>query len=128
MKNVKDTSWDQWMHFAGLDWSKDHHDVVVVDRNGVVVLELRIEDTAEGWSQLCKKLQPLAPVAVAVETSHGGGVERLLQMGVAVYPVQPKAAQRYRDRKAPDTPRRDLTGTISMRTIPLSVPTGGQEY
>lgn len=101
MENVKDISWDQWMHFAGLDWAKDHHDIIVVDRNGVVVLELRIEDTAEGWSQLCKKLQPLAAVAVAVETSHGAVVERLLEMGLGVYPVQPKAAQRYRDRKAP---------------------------
>ena len=36
-------------HFAGFDWAKDHHDVVIVDRSGRIVIQRRIEDTAEGW-------------------------------------------------------------------------------
>jgi transposase len=38
---------------------------------------------------------------VAVETNCGPAVERLLDAGLAVYPMNPKAAARYRDRKAP---------------------------
>ena len=38
---------------------------------------------------------------VAVETSQGTVVEQLLACGARVYPVNPKAAQRYRERHAP---------------------------
>jgi len=106
--------WEQWTHFAGFDWAKDHHDVVVVDPKGQVVLQTRIDDTAEGWSKLRQELQPFAPLAVAVETSQGPVVERLLQAGVAVFPVQPKAAQRYRDRKAPSGVKNNLLDAWSM--------------
>ncbi len=36
---------------------------------------------------------------VATETSGGMAVQRLLEAGYAVYPVNPKAAKRYRERK-----------------------------
>ena len=33
--------WNQRAYFAALDWAKDHHDVVVVDRQGGVVASFR---------------------------------------------------------------------------------------
>jgi len=92
--------------FAGFDWASDHHDVVAVDSSGRIVLELTIEDTAEGWAKLRKKFTDLAgpdlgAVGVAVETRNGPAVERLLEMGCDVYPMNPKAAKRYRERKSP---------------------------
>jgi len=88
-------------HFAGLDWAKDHHDVAIVDKSGAVVLELRFDHTREGWSILADKLRVFSNLALTIETSSGSVVERLLQMGLNVYPIHPLAAERFRDRKAP---------------------------
>ena len=39
-------SWKEFTHFAALDWAKDHHDVVAVDREGAIVADL----SADGQS------------------------------------------------------------------------------
>jgi len=96
----------QYPLFVGFDWASDHHDVVGLDARGQIVLDLRVEDTAEGWACLRQTLLDrvggdLSRVAVSVETCNGPAVERLLEMGCQVYPLNPKAAERYRDRKAP---------------------------
>jgi len=36
-----------------------------------------------------------------IETSQGAAVEQLLEAGMVVYPLNPKSAQSYRERKAP---------------------------
>ena len=97
----------QWTHFAGHDWAKDHHDVVVVDQTGTIVLDLRIPDTAEGWHRLRAKLGAFPATAVAIETRSGTAVERLLEADVTVFPVNPKATKRYRERKAPSGTKTD---------------------
>ena len=102
-------------HFVGFDWASQKHDVVVVDKAGGVCLELEFDDTLQGWNTLRSKLAALvAPagvggggMAVAIETSRGPAVERLLEMGVAVYPMNPKAAERFRDRKSPSGVKND---------------------
>jgi transposase len=103
----------------GLDWAKEHHDVVVVDPAGRIVLDLRIEHTADGWRKLHRKLADLAGgdpsvVAVAIETSHGPAVERLLELGCTVYPLNPKAAKSYRSRKAPSGTKTDRLDAFSF--------------
>jgi len=108
------TQWQQWTHFAGLDWAKDHHDVVVVDRFGQIVLQFRISEDAAGWQHLREKLQEFSKVAVAIETSHGAVVERLLQLQLPVYPVNPKAAKQYRNRKAPSGTKTDFLDAWSL--------------
>jgi hypothetical protein len=87
--------------FAGFDWATEKHDVCVVSRDGTVLLRLEFADTAEGWARLRQELRPLGRLGVAIETSRGPAVERLLEMGLSVYPMNPRAAQRFRDRKAP---------------------------
>ena len=96
----------QYGIFVGFDWASDHHDVVALDAGGRIVLDMRLEDTADGWSRLRQKFidrvgDDISKVAVSVETCNGPAVERLLEMGCHVYPLNPKAAQRYRERKAP---------------------------
>lgn len=78
------TPWNEREYFAALDWARDHHDVVVVDRHGTVVGELRFEHTAEGWRTLAERLRGLAPLAIAIETSQGLAVEQLLAAGYTV--------------------------------------------
>ncbi len=106
--------WDQRQHFGALDWACDHHDIVVVDTKGTIVCELRFEHTAAGWQQLCERLAPFAPLAIAVETNQGMAVEQLLAGGYAVYPVNPKSAQRYRERKAPTGTKDDRRDVWSL--------------
>jgi transposase len=101
-------SWSTQAAFVGFDWARDHHDVVVVDSHGGILEDFRFDDTADGWQLFRKNLSRHPNPAVVIETSSGTAVERLLQSGYAVYPVNPKAAQRYRERKAP-------TGTKSDR-------------
>ena len=105
-------------HFAGFDWAGDHHDLVVVDRAGAVVLRLRFDDTAEGWRSLAEHLAACGATpgrtAVAIETSAGSAVQRLLDLGLAVYPVNPMAARRYRERKAPSGAKDDQLDAWSL--------------
>ncbi len=96
----------QFVLFLGFDWASDHHDVVAVDSAGAICLDCSIADDAEGWSQLRRRLLERVPagagrVAVGVETCNGPAVERLLEMGCAVYPLNPNAARQYRGRKSP---------------------------
>lgn len=87
--------------FAGFDWAKEKHDVTIVASDGRILEQLQFEDTAEGWGSFQKQITPHLPMAVAIETSCGAAVDRLLQLGVTIYPIQPMAAKRYRERKAP---------------------------
>jgi len=107
-------TWSARTAFAGFDWASDHHDVVVVDGHGAVVEEFRIEESAEGWQHLRKRLPQYAGLAVAIETSSGTTVERLMEAGLTVYPVNPMAAKRYRERKAPSGTKTDRLDAWSL--------------
>ena len=103
--NPKEVSFaQQFAAFAGFDWAGDHHDIVVLDPRGALRLELTFAQDAPGWADLALRLREivgpdLGRLAVAVETNNGPAVERLLALGCAVFPLNPKAAQRYRERK-----------------------------
>jgi len=106
--------WIERKYFAALDWASDHHDVVVVDSTGRVVSELRFAHTADGWQQLRESLAAFTPLAIAVETNQGLAVEQLLAAGYSVYPVNPKSAKRYRERKAPTGVKDDRRDAWSL--------------
>jgi len=108
------THWIQYTHFAALDWAADHHDVVVVDRTGAIAAEFRFAHTASGWAEFTDKMNPFAGCPLALETSSGPAVDQLLQRGWILYPVNPKAAQRYRERKAPSGTKSDRHDTWSL--------------
>jgi transposase len=99
-------------YYVGFDWAHDHHDIVVVDPKGQIVLDTQIDHDAEGWQRLRRKLvdlagEDLSVVGVAIETNCGPAVERLLEMKCTIYPLNPKAAARYRDRKSPSGGKTD---------------------
>jgi transposase len=93
------TQWSEHTHFAALDWASDHHDVVLVDHTGRIAAEFRFAHTAAGWAEFTDKMKPYAGAPLALETSSGPAVDQLLQRGWTLYPVNPKAAERYRERK-----------------------------
>lgn len=108
------TNWHQHPHFAALDWASDHHDVVVVDRTGAIVAEFRFAHTADGWAEFTHKMQAYPGCPLALETSSGPAVDQLLQRGWPLYPVNPKAAERYRERKAPSGTKHDRHDAWSL--------------
>jgi len=111
---TENNTWKEIVHYAGFDWAQDHHDVVVVDPTGKILKELRFEHTAEGWAQWKELVRAYPHLAVAIETSQGAAIEQLLASGVAVYPVNPKSAQRYRERKVPSGNKTDLLDAWSL--------------
>ena len=94
--------------------AQDQHDMVVVEARGAIVEDFRFDDTAEGWQRLVKTLSGYPHPAVAIETSSGATVERLLGAGYAGYPVNPKAAKRYRERQAPRGAKTDRLDAWSL--------------
>ncbi len=107
-------SWSERTAFAGFDWASDHHDVVVVDGQGAVVEDFRIEENAEGWRRLRERWSRYPGLAVALETRSGAVVERLVEAGFTVYPVNPMAAKRYRERQAPTGTKTDQVDAWSL--------------
>ena len=94
-------------HYAGLDWAAEHHDVIIVDATGKLVADFRIEHSAAGWKHWAQKIAAYPKLGVAVETSFGIVVEQLLESGVVLYPVNPMASKRYRERQHPSGNKTD---------------------
>ena len=107
-------NWEKITHYAGFDWAKNHHDVVIVNPQGKIVKDLTFEHTAEGWTKWKELVAAYPNLAVAIETNQGAAIEQLLESAVTVYPVNPKSAERYRDRKAPSGTKTDYLDAWSL--------------
>jgi transposase len=89
--------------FCGIDWAEDHHDIALVNRDGQLLARRRISDDAAGLAQLLELLASHGdsaddPAPVAIETPRGLLTACLRATGRAVYPINPMAVARYRDR------------------------------
>jgi transposase len=89
--------------YCGIDWAEDHHDIALVSQDGQLLARRRISDDAAGLTQLLDLLAEHGDTAddlipVAIETPRGLLVACLRATGRAVYPVNPMAVARYRDR------------------------------
>jgi len=71
--------WQDLTHYAGLDWAKDHHAVVVVNSEGRIVADFEFEHSLEGWKRFADQTSAWPNLAVAIETSQGAAVDQLLQ-------------------------------------------------
>jgi transposase len=88
--------------FCGIDWAEDHHDIALADRDGGLLARLRVSDDAAGLARLMELLAEHGdsaedPIPVAIETPRGLLVA-CLRATRRVYPVNPMAVARYRDR------------------------------
>jgi len=94
---------EEMMLFVGIDWSEDHHDLVVMSAAGEVRSRARIADDLAGVGRLhglvAGQLAELdEAVVVGIETDRGLLVMSLVEAGYEVYAVNPMVASRYRDR------------------------------
>jgi transposase len=117
--------WIEITHYAGFDWARDHHDVVIVDGQGQIVADFRLEHSLTGWQQFGDQVKNYPALAVAIETSQGAAVDQLLQRGCTVYPVNPLSAKSYRERKAPSGNKTDRLDGWSLAE---ALRTDGQQW
>ena len=89
--------------YCGIDWAEDHHDIALVDDRSQVLARRRISDDAAGLAVLLGLLTEHGdsagdPIPVAIETPRGLLTACLRATGRLVYPINPMAVARYRDR------------------------------
>lgn len=85
-----------------MDWADEFDQVWVSDADGNKVTEMKVLQNAPGLSDFGRWLHERKAQAIelwaAIEKPHGRIVDFLLSHGVVVYPVNPKALDRARDR------------------------------
>jgi transposase len=87
---------------CGVDWAEDHHDVVVMDDLGKVLRGRRIDAGVDGYADLLSLIADhggsAAETPIALETDKNLLVLALRAAGFTVYPINPRAVARYRER------------------------------
>jgi transposase len=94
---------EQFDWFVGIDWAAESHEVCVLDAERRVIGRQTIEHSGAGIAQLCDLLLQLSHhqpsrVAVAIEAPRGAVVETLVERQFAVFAINPKQMDRFRDR------------------------------
>jgi len=92
--------------FAGIDWGSEKHRVCLMNRDGQILAERWIEHNGDSLAELTAWLRREtsdAPslLAAAIEIPRGAIVETLLEHGFAVFSINPKQLDRFRDRYSP---------------------------
>lgn len=86
----------------GVDWADASHQVWVSDAEGNKVTEMKVSQTPEGMSEFSRWLHEHSAQEIelwaAIEKPEGRIVDFLLDHGVVIYPLNPKAVDRARDR------------------------------
>jgi transposase len=89
--------------FVGIDWAAEKYDVCVLDGSGKVIGKRVIQHSGSAIAELLDWLQEIAggnaeAEAIAIETPRGAVVEGLVERGFAVFAINPKQLDRFRDR------------------------------
>jgi transposase len=89
--------------FVGVDWGQTEHRSCVLSAAGEVRQERRVAHSAPELHRLVDEWLalsggPPARIAVAIEVPHGVVVDTLVERGVAVFAINPKQLDRFRDR------------------------------
>jgi transposase len=88
--------------FVGIDWGTQAHQWCVIDAGGRRIAEGRVPHSGVGLRSLIEQLMPLsaepARIAVVLEVPRGAVVDTLLEHGCAMFAINPKQLDRFRDR------------------------------
>lgn len=89
-------------YYIGVDWADTEQVIWTEDDAGVAVATQTVPQTADGLSEFGRTLYTWQAAGIAcwaaIERPEGRVVDFLLDHGVVVYPVNPKALDRARDR------------------------------
>ena len=108
--------------YCGIDWAEKHHDIALVDDDGQLVARRRITETLEGFAELVTMLAEAGdhaedPIPVAIETPRGLLVAALRATGRRVYPINPMAVARYRERHSASRKKSDHADAMMLANI-----------
>jgi transposase len=89
-------------YYMGVDWGDRVHQVYVGDEEGAKVRKMKVQESPEGLAETGRWLDERRAEGIefwaAIEKPQGRIVDFLLDHAVSVYPVNPKAVERVRDR------------------------------
>lgn len=115
----------KFSRFVGIDWAMQAHRVCVINELGQVIAQRSVDHTGAalgefaGWLTQFSEGKP-EETAVAIEVPHGAVVEVLVERGFAVFAINPKQLDRFRDRHtvagAKDDSRDAFVAADSLRT------------
>jgi len=112
-----------------VDWATEKHSACVVNGQGKALAEFEVDNTPEGLAKLAVRLTELCdghPEAmhVGIEVPNGPVVDALLDAGFAMFTLNPKQIDRFRDRYSPagakDDRRDSFVGSNALRTDPAA--------
>ena len=92
--------------FVGVDWGSEQHRVCIVSPTGEILDQRWVEHSGQSLAELVTWLRSKTTaspdnVAVAIELPRGSVVETLMEQGFAVFSINPKQLDRFRDRYSP---------------------------
>ena len=87
---------DDFLWFVGIDWATARHQACLVEHDGGGHEQHEIEHTAAGVQEFVEWLQArikgdLCRVAVSIESPRGALVDTLIELGLAVFAINPTA-------------------------------------
>ena len=92
---------DSYQHVVGIDWGSQTHQVCLISPRRAPE-QRQFAHRAEGLAALVawlsKRCGAAGSVAIGIEVPHGAVVETLLEHGFAVFSLNPKQLDRFRDR------------------------------
>ena len=119
---------DQERWYAGVDWASESHYVWLTDKDGRRLGERSFKHAGEGLAEMVGWLLKISGAAdpgqidVAIEVPHGPVVETLIERRFAVWVLNPKQMDRFRDRYsvagAKDDSRDAQVMASALRTDP----------
>jgi transposase len=93
----------QYKFFVGIDWGTEAHQVCLLDAQRKVRGERKVKHSGEAmaefmeWLTRTSQCEP-AEIAISIEVPRGAVVETLVERGFAVFSINPKQLDRFRDR------------------------------
>lgn len=108
--------------YCGIDWAEGHHDIALVDDEGKLIAKRRISESLDGLAELTVMLAAAgdsaeAPIPVAIETPRGLLVAVLRVTGRPIYPINPLAVARYRERTSVSGKKSDHVDAMALANI-----------
>ena len=118
----------EYDYFVGVDWGREIHQACLIDAQGQVMEERRFAHGGPGLNRLAEWILQAADgarVAVGIEIPHGPVVETLMEREIAVYSINPKQLDRFRDRVSPAGAKDDR---LDAEVLAISLRTDGHRF
>lgn len=106
------------MVIVGLDWARDKHELVIMGENGEILAQHSLLHRGDKFAEFAEELTGYVAepqqVRVAIEKHDGALLAWLCGQGYTVYGINPKSAERARDRYRPGGGKDDVSDAFIL--------------